>query len=97
MFNCIRWILAGLLVGLLSAFAQEGRPDFVSPPTTGRNLKPPVSKLESVLDVNGDGTIDANEIVNSPVSLKKLDTNGDSQLTADELRPSPPPRVQRDN
>ena len=43
--------------------------------------------LLSALDENSDGTISADEINNSSVSLKKLDKNNDGQLTEDEVRP----------
>jgi hypothetical protein len=43
-----------------------------------------------VLDANGDGIIDADEIANAPAALKKLDKNGDGQLTPDEYMPPPP-------
>jgi Ca2+-binding EF-hand superfamily protein len=43
-----------------------------------------------VLDANGDGVIDADEIANAPAALKKLDKNGDGQLTPDEYMPQPP-------
>ncbi len=42
------------------------------------------------LDLNKDGTIDADEIAKASVSLKKLDKNGDGKLTADEFRPQRP-------
>jgi Ca2+-binding EF-hand superfamily protein len=38
-----------------------------------------------VLDINGDGTLDAREIQSAPMSLRKLDTNKDFKLTPDEL------------
>jgi len=44
------------------------------------------------LDVNHDGIIDSNEIVNASAELKTLDKNGDGQLTPDELRPARPPQ-----
>ncbi len=43
--------------------------------------------LLSALDANTDGTISAEEINNSSISLKKLDKNNDGQLTEDETRP----------
>ena len=39
----------------------------------------------SALDLNSDGTLDAREIQNAPLSLRKLDTNKDFKLTPDEL------------
>ena len=41
----------------------------------------------AALDGNSDGVISAEEINNTPMSLKKLDKNNDGQLTADEIRP----------
>lgn len=40
------------------------------------------------LDVNGDGTISAEEIADASKNLKKLDRDGDGQLTLAELRPA---------
>jgi hypothetical protein len=42
------------------------------------------------LDLNQDGTIDADEIAKAPESLKKLDKNGDGKLAPDEYRPPRP-------
>ena len=39
------------------------------------------------LDLNHDGTLDADEIRKAPESLKKLDRNGDGKITDDEVRP----------
>ena len=38
-----------------------------------------------VLDVNGDGVIDDDEISNVRATLQKLDRNRDGKITADEL------------
>jgi len=58
--------------------------------------RPPTPLIVKVLDVNGDGVIDASEIANAPAELKTLDKNGDGQLTRDEyIGPRPnmgPPR-----
>ena len=58
--------------------------------------RPPQPAMVKVLDVNGDGVIDASEIANAPAALKTLDKNGDGELTPDEFigsRPhmGPPP------
>jgi Ca2+-binding EF-hand superfamily protein len=50
----------------------------------------PHSPLVAALDANGDGTIDAEEIADASVSLKKLDKNGDGKITVDEIRPQRP-------
>ncbi|MCX6925647.1 MAG: hypothetical protein NT154_20915 [Verrucomicrobia bacterium] len=50
----------------------------------------PVNPLVEALDLNKDGTIDADEIAKASVSLKKLDKNGDGKLTQDEFRPQRP-------
>jgi len=47
-----------------------------------------LSPLMVALDTNNDGVIDAAEIANAPVALKKLDKNGDGKLSEDELRPN---------
>jgi len=44
----------------------------------------------AALDLNQDGTIDADEIAKASESLKKLDKNGDGKLTPDEYRPQRP-------
>lgn len=62
------------------------------PPGGERNGSRPKPPIESALDVNSDGTLDANEIANASTALKSLDKNGDGQLTADELRPPMPPQ-----
>jgi hypothetical protein len=58
-------------------------------PAPENRPKPPI---ETALDANGDGVIDAAEIANAAVALKKLDKNGDGKLTPDEYRPPHPPR-----
>jgi hypothetical protein len=42
------------------------------------------------LDLNKDGTIDADEIAKASESLKKLDKNSDGKLSSDEYRPQRP-------
>ena len=39
----------------------------------------------ATLDVNSDGTLDAREIQNASINLRKLDVNKDFKLTPDEL------------
>src|SRR4051812_22898696 len=51
-------------------------------PPQGRGGPPSVA---TVLDLNHDGTIDANEIAAAASSLRALDANRDGQLTTDEL------------
>lgn len=51
---------------------------------------PPRLPLFEVLDLNGDGILDAEEIAKAPTLLKKLDRNGDGKLTPDEYLPRPP-------
>jgi Spy/CpxP family protein refolding chaperone len=58
-------------------------------PAPGNRPKPPI---ETALDANGDGVIDAAEIANAAVALKKLDKNGDGKLTPGEYHPPHPPR-----
>lgn len=48
------------------------------------------SPLVEALDLNKDGTIDADEIAKAVESLKKLDKNNDGKLTPDEYRPQRP-------
>jgi Ca2+-binding EF-hand superfamily protein len=51
----------------------------------GREGGPPRDPLFSALDLNGDGTISADEIAAAPASLRKLDTNGDGVLSFAEI------------
>ena len=53
----------------------------------GARMAPPIVEA---LDVNRDGTIDADELAKASESLKKLDKNGDGKITADEYRPQRP-------
>jgi EF hand len=46
-----------------------------------------VSPIIEALDLNKDGTIDAEELGKAAESLKKLDKNGDGKLTGEEFRP----------
>ena len=60
-----------------------------SPPVRGNapGGRPPRPEIEA-LDLNHDGTIDADELSKAAASLKKLDRNGDGKLTDEELRPA---------
>ena len=69
----------------LAATAQDRRPEG----GRGRDGGPPrMNPMFAALDANGDGTIDAAELANASVALKKLDRNGDGKLTDDEVRPA---------
>ena len=46
------------------------------------------SALFTALDANGDGVIDAAELANAAVALKKLDKNGDGKIAEDETAPA---------
>ena len=81
-------VILGITGLMLSAAAQEEGQRFGPPGGSGG--KPPTPPMESALDANSDGTIDADEIANAPTALKKLDKNGDGKLTSDELRPPRP-------
>lgn len=59
-------------------------------PAPPRPTRPEVEAL----DLNRDGTIDAEELSKAAASLKKLDRNGDGKITDEELRP---PRRERDD
>ena len=95
-------VLVGVAVSALSALwvmgqsgggPPSGGPPGGGPPGgSGQGEHRPKPPLEQVLDANADGVIDAGEIANAPVSLKKLDKNGDGKLTSDEYRPPRPPR-----
>ena len=50
----------------------------------------PMNPIILALDLNNDGTLDADEIAKASVSLKKLDKNGDGKITPDEHRPQRP-------
>ncbi len=56
----------------------------------GEGFRPPQHPLETALDANGDGVIDAKELANAVAVLKRLDKNGDGRLTDDEFRPTRP-------
>jgi len=56
----------------------------------GEGFRPPPHPLETALDANGDGVIDAKELANAVAVLKRLDKNGDGRLTNEEFRPMRP-------
>ncbi len=51
----------------------------------GREGGPPRDPLFGALDLNGDGTLSADEIAAAPASLRKLDTNGDGVVSFAEI------------
>ncbi len=62
-----------------------------APASNSPEKRPPLPPVVKVLDTNGDGIIDANEMANAPAALKTLDKNGDGKLTPDEYLPPRPP------
>ncbi len=74
--------------------AQDGsaRPDGQRPPGRqgGAGGQRPVMPIIAALDLNNDGTIDADEIAKASASLMKLDKNGDGKITMEEYRPQRP-------
>ena len=64
--------------------APGGPAEAAVPRPAGR---PPGSPVLLALDLNGDGTLNAEELAKAPESLKALDRNHDGRLTADEFRP----------
>ncbi len=87
-------ILTAVGLGVLGGIAQDApdRPPRDRGPGPGGQGGPGprfVPPLMRVLDANGDGIIDEQEIANASAALKKLDKNGDGKLTPDELRPPP--------
>lgn len=76
----IAWTIAVGFIAGFSIQAQDGRGPGRGRPNAGF----------TILDVNGDGTLDAAEIEAAPKSLAKLDKNSDGQITSDEVRMSMP-------
>lgn len=84
--------------------AQDGNPPPDGPRPPGRQGGPggpggdrrgpggqrPVMPIIAALDLNKDGTIDADEIAKASASLKTLDKNGDGKLTTEEIHPQHP-------
>jgi hypothetical protein len=91
-------IFAALIAAGGVALAQDEAPPGKGPgdrphgPDGDHHRPPP--PIIAALDLNHDGTIDADEIAKAPKSLLTLDKNGDGKLTPDELRPPPPPPPQ---
>lgn len=82
---------AGLLARLAFAQLQEGQPPRFGEEGrrgAGRGGFPSVGF--TVLDTDGDGTLDAQEIGKAPAVLAELDKNSDGQISADEVRPAFP-------
>ena len=50
-----------------------------------------MNPIIAALDLDHNGTLDAEEIAKASESLKKLDKNGDGKITPDEHRPQRPP------
>lgn len=77
---------------LLTAQDGDQRPEGPRPP--GRDGGPGGPRMPNpiieALDLNKDGTIDADELLKAGHSLKKLDKNGDGKITPDEYRPQRP-------
>lgn len=53
----------------------------------GRGIPPP-SLLLTTIDADGDGVLDASELMGAAAALAALDANGDARLAGDELRPA---------
>lgn len=74
-----------------SASTQIGLPNQTNRGGTGGlGGQRPRNPVIEALDLNQDGTINAEEIAKASDALKKLDKNGDGKLTPDEYRPPRP-------
>lgn len=87
--------LLGLMTVAAAGTMSFAQPDEEGPPSGpggpgGDHHRPPPPVI-AALDLNRDGTIDADEIAKASKSLLTLDKNGDGKLTPDELHPHPPP------
>ena len=65
-------------------------PGFPQPPGNPGAMMIPMPPLVTILDLNGDGVLDADELAQAPARLLKLDLNGDGRLTLNECLPPPP-------
>lgn len=83
-------ILIALALGASSSLlsAQGNTPHAGGQP--GRGGQRPPNPIIEALDLNRDGTINADELATAGESLKKLDKNSDGKLTEDEFRPQRP-------
>ncbi|MCX6952683.1 MAG: EF-hand domain-containing protein, partial [Verrucomicrobia bacterium] len=91
----VRFLRVAAILAAASAVgvAQERRPDGERGREGGREGgMVRMNPLFAALDANGDGVIDAAELANASVALKKLDRNGDGKITEDEVRPAFPGR-----
>jgi len=80
-----------LAASAFTVIAQDAPPPQAATPAKAKHHKKAGHDLLlNALDANGDGTIDATEIANSPAALKTLDKSGIGQITRDELRPPRP-------
>ncbi|MEO6788951.1 MAG: aryl-sulfate sulfotransferase [Chthoniobacteraceae bacterium] len=61
-----------------------------TPPGNIGASKIPTPPLISILDINGDGILDADELAQAPARLLMLDLNHDGRLTVNECLPPPP-------
>lgn len=82
------WTFSMLVAGAAIAGAQP--PEGPRGGGRGGDFRPPPNPFVTVLDVDGDGVISADELKGASASLAKLDTNNDGQLADDEIRPRPP-------
>jgi len=66
---------------------QPGQPG-QTPPQSAAAPSAGGERLFVAIDLNGDGTLSAEEIAAAAESLKKLDANGDGAISREELRPA---------
>lgn len=90
----VAWVIVtvlGIATWMLNAMAQQSGDQQWGPPG-GEGENHPIPPIETALDANSDGMIDAEEIANASNALAGLDKNGDGKLTGDEYRPPIPSR-----
>jgi hypothetical protein len=82
------WTFSLLIAGTAIAVAQP--PEGPRGSGRGGDFRPPPNPFVTVLDIDGDGVISAEDLKVASASLAKLDTNNDGKLADDEIRPRPP-------